>query len=78
MSRARERPVDRLGAGALAHYRENGWQVTEHGQLDTGMRTGPCARCTAITVVYGPNGQPLCPQCRGADGAPDTEGGRDQ
>ncbi len=27
---------------------------------------GPCARCRAACIRYGPHGSPLCPSCRGA------------
>jgi predicted dehydrogenase len=28
--------------------------------------TGPCSRCGATTTRYGPNGSPLCADCRAA------------
>lgn len=26
-------------------------------------QTGPCTKCHAPTVRYGPGGNPLCPEC---------------
>lgn len=51
-------------ARVLAEYRRKGWRITSTGYPDSGMRTGPCARCAQTTVVYGPTGHPLCPTCR--------------
>lgn len=55
-----------LGAGAIEEYREAGWRITEHGRPDFGTVVGPCARCREPTVVYGPHGHNLCPDCRKA------------
>jgi hypothetical protein len=41
-----------------------GWTLTEHGNLSTGVTTGPCARCSRPTRKYGPNANPLCQDCR--------------
>ena len=30
---------------------------------------GPCAHCGARTCIYGPNGNPLCADCRPAEAA---------
>jgi hypothetical protein len=67
-----KREVVQLGAGAVVAYREAGWAITASGRPHLGMFTGPCARCSDTTVLYGPLGQPLCPACRpGTEGAPE-------
>ena len=55
----------RLGAGAVLEYEECGWTITEFGRVDPGTVTGPCGRCRAPCVRYGPNStSTLCDQCR--------------
>lgn len=61
---SRRIPAQFLGAGAVVAYREAGWHISEGGRPDTGVVTGPCARCPATTIVYGPYGNPCCPTCR--------------
>lgn len=65
MVRPRASHAPKLGAGAVVAYREAGWRITPGGRPDTGIRTGPCARCGAQTVRYGPAGRPLCGDCEG-------------
>lgn len=40
-----------------------GWRLTERQHLSDGNVIGPCARCQARHVRYGPTGRPLCPRC---------------
>lgn len=65
-SRRPPRLIDgpRIPPAARRWLIERGWTITAHGNVDTGQRVGPCARCFQPTVVYGPLGHPLCPQCR--------------
>jgi predicted dehydrogenase len=44
-----------LGAKVIATY--------AHGRAPL-PDTGPCSRCGATTTRYGPNGSPLCADCR--------------
>lgn len=59
-----KRDLVQLGAGAVAAYREAGWHISEGGRPHAGVITGPCAKCRQTTVIYGPHGNPLCPECR--------------
>jgi len=61
--RPRASQAPRLGAGAVLDYRERGWMITAFGRVSSGIVTGPCARCRAVCVRYGPHGRPLCPNC---------------
>lgn len=64
MVRPRPSQVAPLALNAIAAWLGVGWRLTPYGRLDLGLLVGPCARCRAPTVLYGPRGQPLCPSCR--------------
>lgn len=57
--------VARLGAGAVQEYREAGWHITAGDRPDAGLHAGPCGRCRAPCLRYGPAGQALCDNCQG-------------
>ncbi len=63
MVRPRASQVPKLTPDALATYQDHGWQVSELGNVGTTDPTGPCARCRAPCVRYGPAGGPLCDGC---------------
>ena len=46
---------DALGATVIANYPNARAPLPD---------TGPCARCGATTTRYGPDGSPLCADCR--------------
>lgn len=60
---------DRIPQAVLDQYRRRGWHITAAGLPDAGITTGPCGRCRQPTLLYGPNGRPLCPSCEGGTDA---------
>lgn len=58
-----KREVVQLSARAVAAYRAAGWHISAGGRPHPGLTTGSCTQCGETTVVYGPQGNPLCREC---------------